>query len=158
MKHSFKIGFSFGLTSAVITTLGLMVGLEAGTSSRLAVLGGVLTIAIADAFSDALGIHVAEESENVHTTKEIWTSTLTTFFTKAIFASLFIIPVLLLELSTAIIISIIIGLLLIVVFSYITARQQQKKPWGMVTEHLLVAIAVIIATHYLGLWINQLFS
>jgi len=32
----------------------------------------VLTIAIADAFSDALGIHVSEESENRHTHREIW--------------------------------------------------------------------------------------
>ncbi|HID20408.1 MAG TPA: hypothetical protein EYP28_05685, partial [Methanophagales archaeon] len=62
MKHSLKIGFSFGLTSAIITTLGLMVGLHSGTHSKLVVIGGVLTIAIADAFSDALGIHISEES------------------------------------------------------------------------------------------------
>ena len=58
MKHSIKIGFSFGLTSGIITTLGLIVGLNSGTRSRLAVVGGVLTIAIADAFSDASGIHL----------------------------------------------------------------------------------------------------
>ena len=28
MKHSLKTGFSFGLTSGIITTLGLMVGLH----------------------------------------------------------------------------------------------------------------------------------
>ena len=39
-------------------TLGLMVGLHAGTHSMPAVLGGILTIAVADAMSDALGIHV----------------------------------------------------------------------------------------------------
>ena len=54
MKHSLKVGFSFGLTSGIITTLGLMVGLHSGTNSKIAVIGGVLTIAIADAFSDAL--------------------------------------------------------------------------------------------------------
>ena len=53
MKHSFRAGFSFGLTTGIITTLGLMVGLYSGTNSRLAVLGGILTIAIADAFADA---------------------------------------------------------------------------------------------------------
>jgi len=66
MKSSLKTGLSFGLTSAIITTLGLMVGLHSGTHSRLAVIGGVLTIAIADAFSDAMGIHISEEAENVH--------------------------------------------------------------------------------------------
>ena len=54
MKQSLKTGFSFGLTSGVITTLGLMVGLNAGTHSRLAVIGGIVTIAVADALSDAL--------------------------------------------------------------------------------------------------------
>ena len=34
MKHSVRTGLSFGLTSGVITTLGLMVGLHAGTHSK----------------------------------------------------------------------------------------------------------------------------
>ncbi len=67
MKLSYIKGISFGLTSGIITTLGMIVGLHAGTHSRLAVIGGVLTIAIADAFSDALGIHISEESQNKHT-------------------------------------------------------------------------------------------
>ncbi|MEO0185998.1 MAG: VIT1/CCC1 transporter family protein, partial [candidate division WOR-3 bacterium] len=75
LKHSLKTGFSFGSTSGIITTLGLMVGLHSGTHSKIVVIGGILTIAIADAFSDALGIHVSEESENKHSTKEIWEST-----------------------------------------------------------------------------------
>ncbi|MDI6733408.1 MAG: hypothetical protein QME51_05200, partial [Planctomycetota bacterium] len=60
MNHSIKTGFSFGSTSGVITTLGLMVGLHSGTHSKFAVLGGIVTIAVADAFSDALGIHISE--------------------------------------------------------------------------------------------------
>ena len=86
MKHSLKVGFSFGLTSGIITTLGLMVGLNSGTRSKLVIIGGVLTIAIADAFSDALGIHISEESENRHSGKEIWEATMSTFLSKFIFA------------------------------------------------------------------------
>ena len=95
MRHSFKIGFSFGLTSGIITTLGLMVGLHSGTHSKLAVIGGILTIAIADSLSDAMGIHISEESENKHTTREIWESTIATFASKFVFALSFMIPVLL---------------------------------------------------------------
>jgi hypothetical protein len=72
------------MTSAVITTLGLMVGLHSGTHSRVVVLGGILTIAIADAFSDALGIHVSEESENVHSVRQIWGATIATFLSKSV--------------------------------------------------------------------------
>ena len=78
-NHSLSIGLHFGLTSGIITTLGLMVGLSSGTNSKLAVIGGILTIAIADSFSDALGIHISEESENIHSSKEIWISTFSTF-------------------------------------------------------------------------------
>ena len=80
MKHSLKVGFSFGLTSGIITTLGLLTGLDSSTNSKLVVIGGVLTIAIADAFSDVLGIHISEESENKHTSREIWESTFFYFF------------------------------------------------------------------------------
>lgn len=157
MKHSLKIGFSFGLTSGIITTLGLMVGLNSGTHSKLVVIGGVLTIAIADAFSDALGIHISEESENKHTTKEIWESTIATFVSKFAFALTFIIPVLLFPLTTAIYVSIVWGFTLLGLFSFYIAKEQGVKPWKVVIEHLVIALAVIIITHYVGDWIAGTF-
>lgn len=158
MNHSLKTGFSFGLTSGIITTLGLMVGLNAGTHSQLAVIGGILTIAVADAFSDALGIHVSEESENKHSTIEIWLATIATFVTKLVFASTFIIPVLLFELSLAILISAVWGTSLLAIFSFKMAEEQKVKPWRLVAEHLLVAVTVIVIAHYLGDWINSRFG
>jgi VIT1/CCC1 family predicted Fe2+/Mn2+ transporter len=158
MDHSLKVGFSFGLTSGIITTLGLMVGLNAGTSSRLAVIGGILTIAIADAFSDALGIHISEESEAKHSTKQIWTSTLATFFSKFFFALTFLIPVLLFPLPTAMVISIVWGILTLSAFSYKIAKDQKAKPWKVITEHVAIAVAVIIATHFVGTGIAAVFA
>jgi len=158
MKHSLKTGFSFGVTSGIITTLGLMVGLHSGTHSKLVVIGGVLTIAIADAFSDALGIHISEESENKHTAKEIWESTISTFFSKFVFALTFIIPVLWLKLSTAIVISVIWGLSMLCILSFSMAKEQKIKPWKVVSEHLIIALIVIIITHYVGDWISFMFS
>lgn len=157
MNHSVKIGFSFGLTSGIITTLGLMVGLNSGTHSKLVVIGGVLTIAIADAFSDALGIHISEESENKHTTKEIWESTIATFVSKFAFAMTFVIPVLLFPLTTAIYVSIVWGFTLLGLFSFYIAKEQDVKPWKVVIEHLVIALAVIIITHYVGDWIAGTF-
>lgn len=159
MENAIKKGLGFGLTSGIITTLGLIVGLAAGTQLRSAVIGGVLVIAIADSMSDALGIHVAEESENHHTAKQIWQATLSTLFSKFLFALSFIIPLLLLPLTIAVIASVIWGLCLIAAFSYYIARQQKEvASYKVVFEHLLIAIVVIIATHYLGVWVNQIFS
>ena len=154
MRHSLKTGLSFGLTSGIITTLGLMVGLHSGTHSKLVVLGGILTIAIADAFSDALGIHVSEESENRHSTREIWESTVFTFLFKFVFALTFIVPILLLPLGTAIVVGVAWGLSMLAIFSLYIAKEQKESPWKVVGEHLLIAVVVIIITHYVGHWIG----
>lgn len=150
MKDSIKTGITFGLTSAVITTLGLMIGLQSGTHSKMVVLGGILTIAIADAFSDALGIHVSEEAEDVHTAKEIWASTIATFLSKFFFALTFAVPVMLLPLLTAIIVSLIWGMSILAILSYAMAKAQGEKPWKVVSEHLFIAIVVIGITHLAG--------
>lgn len=156
MRDSLRIGICFGLTSAVITTLGLMVGLHSGTGSKIVVLGGIITIAIADAFSDALGIHISEESENVHTTREIWISTIATFMAKFFFALTFIIPVIYLSLLTAIIVSLVWGLFILTVLSYFIAKTEGKRPWKIIGEHVLIAIVVIAITHYVGDWVAKL--
>ncbi|MBZ9569766.1 hypothetical protein KJA16_02485 [Patescibacteria group bacterium] len=158
MRESFKTGLSFGLTSGIITTLGLMVGLHSGTHSKLAVIGGILTIAIADAFSDALGIHISEESEAKHTEKEIWESTISTFLSKFLFALVFIIPVLRFKLSTAIMISVIFGMLMVGILSFNIANEQKVKPWKAVVEHLIVTLLVIVITHYIGDWMSSTFG
>ena len=156
MKHSLRRGISFGLTSAVITTLGLMVGLHSGTHSKMVVLAGILTIAIADAFSDALGIHVSEEAENTHTVKQIWGATIATFLTKFLFAMTFLVPVLFLSLFNAIIVSLIWGMSLLIVLSYMIARSQGEPPWKIVGEHVMIALVVITITHWVGDWLSTL--
>ncbi|MBE3123159.1 MAG: hypothetical protein IMZ53_13510, partial [Thermoplasmata archaeon] len=137
---------------------GLMVGLNSGTNSKLAVLGGILTIAIADAFSDSLGIHISEESENAHSKKEIWESTLSTFLFKFVVASSFIIPVVLFELVTAVIVSVIWGLSLLCVLSFRIARVQKIKALNVVIEHLGIAIIVIVIAQYIGELISTMFT
>jgi vacuolar iron transporter family protein len=157
-KHSLEVGFSFGITSGIVTTLGLIVGLNSGTHSQVTVIGGILTIAIADSFSDALGIHISEESEGKHTEKEIWQSTISTFIAKFVFASIFIFPILFFKLSTAIIISIILGLSLLSILSFLLSRKQNTNALKVVLEHLTVASVVILLAHYAGVWIASVFS
>ncbi len=158
VKESFKTGLSFGLTSGIITTLGLIVGLSSGSSSRAVVIGGILTIAIADAFSDALGIHISEESEGKHSEREIWESTITTWLAKFFFASLFIIPVVLLRLPSAVIVSVIAGLLILSIISYIIARYENASPLKVIREHVIIAAIVVVVTYYVGAWISNMFS
>lgn len=157
MKISLRKGFSFGLTSAIITTLGLIVGLYSGTHSRIAVIGGILIIAIADAMSDSLGIHVSEEAENRHTGREVWESTFSTFISKFIFAITFLVPVLLFGLQTAILVSVAWGMLLLSILSFSIARTTKTSAARVISEHLVIAVAVIVITFYLGAFVASVF-
>ncbi len=152
MKASWKTGLSFGLTSGVITTLGLMVGLHSGTHSRAIVVGGILTIAIADAMSDAVGIHVSEESTNSGPTSHVWEATVATFIAKFAIAATFVVPVLISPLDRAIVISVVWGLLLLAILSFFVARAQAIPPWKVISEHLLIALCVVAITHAVGDW------
>ena len=154
MRPSLRTGFTFGLTSGVITTLGLMVGLHAGTHSKAVVLGGILTIAVADSLSDAMGIHLSEESKNTGSTIHVWESTIATFLAKLFIALSFVIPVVVAPLSTAIVLSVLWGILLMTVLSFSLARTQQIAPWKVIAEHLLIALCVVTLSHYVGDWIQ----
>jgi VIT1/CCC1 family predicted Fe2+/Mn2+ transporter len=153
-----QTGLTFGLTSGVITTLGLMVGLHSGTHSRLAVIGGIVTIAVADALSDALGVHVSKEAENRFRPAQLWVATFATFAAKLATASTFILPVVILDLETAIRVSVAWGLVVLGGLSYVTARVQGSRPLAVVAEHLAIALAVVLITHALGDWIAATFG
>ncbi|MFA4915386.1 MAG: hypothetical protein WC560_01775 [Syntrophales bacterium] len=157
IKNSLMTGMCFGLTSGVITTLGLMVGLHSGTHSKIAVIGGIITIAIADAFSDALGIHISEEAKNTVATREVWEATTMTFISKFLVALMFLIPVLMFPLPTAILVGICWGLSLLCFLSYLLAKRNGGKTFVVVVEHLLIALGVITITHYVGDWVAREF-
>lgn len=157
MRAWFKTGFNFGLSSGVITTLGLMVGLFAGTHSKEVVLGGIVTIAFADAFSDAFGIHVSQESLDHLSHNEVWLATITTFFTKLVFALSFVVPILLFSLPVAMVVSLAWALLLIVSANVVIARGERLSILRVVGEHLLFAFLVIVVTYYVGTFVDTLF-
>ncbi len=153
-----RTGLFFGATSGVITTIGLIVGLNSGTRSVTAVIGGILVIAVADAMSDALGIHLAEESDPDTTHSHVWEATVMTFLTKFVFSLSFVVPLLLLPLSTAVIVSVLWGMLVIVLLSFFLARSQGGSPLATIVEHLGIALLVVFLSHYIGVWVSRTFS
>jgi VIT1/CCC1 family predicted Fe2+/Mn2+ transporter len=158
MAGGISAGVHFGLTSGVITTLGLIVGLHAGTHSTLAVVGGVFTIAVADALSDALGIHISKEAENTLSGRQIWLATLATFAAKFVMAGTFLVPILLLPLANAIVVSVGWGLLVLAVLSVRLARIQRLSPLPVIAEHVGIGLAVVALTHLIGDWVATVFT
>lgn len=153
-----RTGLFFGATSGVITTLGLIAGLNSGTQSIAAVLGGIFVIAVADSMSDALGIHLAEEADPNTDHAHVWQATISTFLTKFVFALSFAVPLLLLPLGPAVIASVVWGMLVIIVLSYFLARTQDERPLPIILEHLGIAILVVVLSHFIGVWVANTFA
>jgi hypothetical protein len=158
MRQETKLGLSFGTTSGVITTMGLIVGVDAASPSMSAILGAIITIAIADAFSDALGMHVSQESIVANSANKVWKSTMTTFLAKFFVALSFALPLLVFEINTAVIVDIVWGLALLASMSYYLARVRKERSLYVVGEHLAIAIAVIILTRAVGSYIGSALS
>jgi len=155
MNRSSKFGLSFGATSGIITTLGLIVGLAASDATRATIVGGVLTIAFADAFSDALGIHISEESENL-SKSQVWAATFFTFISKIIIPLTFLVPLTLTSPTSALIASIIWGIVLLTLINYIFSPKIHR--WKAITGHLVISLVVIIIGFIIGQYIRDVFK
>ena len=148
----YQTKFSFGATSGVITILSLITGLDTLTHPKMSIMGGILLVALADNISDSLGIHIYQESECLDP-KEVWISTFTNFITRLFVSMTFVFLVAALPIKQAVIFSVAWGLLLLTVMSYSIARDRKVNPYTAIFEHLVIAVSVIVASHFLGGWI-----
>ncbi|MGC8923853.1 MAG: hypothetical protein ACP5KJ_01510 [Candidatus Micrarchaeia archaeon] len=157
MKQSYMSGIAFGITSGVITTLGLIMGLKETTGSAVVVIGGILIIAVSDALSDAMGMHLTQESDPSRSQHMVWEATLSTFLAKLLVAMSFALPFLVLDIEKAIIINIFWGFILISILSKYIADVQKENALYVLTEHVLIAMFVIFAAHFIGTFAKEAF-
>ena len=57
--------FSFGSTSAIVTSMGVIIGLGAATARTATIVSSLLIFAVADNISDSLSIHMYQEAEKL---------------------------------------------------------------------------------------------
>lgn len=154
-SHQVITAISFGLTTAVITSLGMIVGMHSATSSRLAVVAGIVIMAFADGLSDAVSLHTAEEAEveeeeSKHTAKEIWLTTLLAFISVSGFTLTFAIPILFLPSYSAIVVAIVWGMLLLILLNLYIAKIRRENPMKLLLEHIFLAVVVIVISYFVG--------
>jgi len=144
-------GISFGLTSGIITTLGLIVGLNSATGgSRLAIIAAIFTIAVADSLSDALGMQLSEESRLDEKNKPTWIITLSTFLGKFVFSLIFVLPILLLDMRNAVIASLLMGLALIAAEAWFIAIREKKSVPKQIISHTSLTLLIIALSYIVG--------
>lgn len=117
--------FTFGGTSAVVTSMGLVIGLESATAPPPTIVSGLLIIAVADNVSDSLSIHMYQEAERLDTRGALRT-TLANFVTRLLVAVSFVIMVMM---------------------------KRGVSALGEIGKHIAIAVTVIIASRLIGTWI-----
>jgi VIT1/CCC1 family predicted Fe2+/Mn2+ transporter len=147
--------FSFGATSAVTSSLALLIGLNQLGVSKLGIIGALLVIAFADNIADSLGMHIYAESKSKGHPK---LNTLTNYLTRLGITLLPVVFVIVLPLPYAIAASIIFGLVVLAVLSYLIAKFHGLDPGREVVAHLVVAILVIVASQLIGSSIRTLLT
>jgi VIT1/CCC1 family predicted Fe2+/Mn2+ transporter len=144
--------FSFGGTSAVVTSIGLIIGLGAASAPKSAIVSGLLVVALADNLSDSLSIHMYQEAEKLEERAALRT-TLANFVVRLLFAFTFVLIVALLPASHAAIVALAWGFLLLGLLSYVLARVRGVSSLSEVGKHFTVAVVVIAVSRVVGLWI-----
>lgn len=147
---------SFGSTSGIITNISLVIGLGSGNVSKLAIIGSLLVIGIADNISDSLGIHMYKESEAAGL-KESLVSTIGNFLSRVLICFSFIAIIVFFPMNHAIIITLIWGLVLLAGLSYLIARNNLDRPLLEILKHIVVAVIVIAASRYVGILLRNKF-
>ena len=155
--HRYQTKFSFGATSAIITNLGIITGLDTLSDPKLSIISGMLVVALADNIADSFGIHIYQESECIDN-KEIWLSTLSNFFTRIFVSVTFIILVFVLPINLAVPYSICWGLALLAIMSYAIAKNRIVNPFSEIFKHIIIAIFVIALSHFFGRYIISRFK
>jgi vacuolar iron transporter family protein len=148
--------YIFGSTAAIITNICLIVGLGYVQTSKGPILGGLMTIALADNISDSLGIHMYKESEGYEGKLSLLATSLN-FFSRLLVSCSFIVIVLMFSISNSIIIAVVWGLFLLTLISYLIARSNKENAILEIIKHLLIAVIVIILSRYVGNLISGYF-
>ncbi len=148
--------YAFGISSAVLTTLGIIVGLNAATASRMAVIAGIVGVAVADSCSDALGMYAAKRSERGVTARAALRGALATLLGKALFTMSFIVPFLFLDFIPALVASLVWGGVLLAFVNVQIAFVQQAPIVRTVARNIFFAIAIVALSYYAGTLVAML--
>jgi hypothetical protein len=144
---------SFGGTAALVTSMALITGMDAIGASRLTIITALLIAALADNLTDALSIHIYQESERLEP-REAFVGTLSNFLARLASSLTFIVPVALLPAYAVVPASIIWGALLLTALTYLLARERKVGVSAEIGKHLLSAAAVLVVSraiaHYLA--------
>lgn len=144
---------SYGATSAIVTSTGLIVGFAAADVPRRTLVAALLIVGLADNITDSLSIHIYQESERLEE-RAAFRATLGNFATRAAITLSFVALTLWLSGVAIVVTATVWGVMLLSVLTWLVAVQRQTNPRMEIARHLAVAAAVIVVSRLIGMLIN----
>jgi VIT1/CCC1 family predicted Fe2+/Mn2+ transporter len=148
---------SYGGTAAVVTSTALISGLSAAQATKPVIVSALLIAALADNLTDALSIHIFQESERLDE-KDAFSGTITNFVTRLLLCMSFVLLVGIFPFAHVARVAIFWGVLLLGILTYLVARERKVPPMPEVLKHTLVAAVVIAVSMVLGRWVGVEFG
>ena len=140
---------TFGAVSAIVTSVGLIVGFGAAEISRPTIVAGLLIVGLADNLTDSLSIHIYQESEKLDE-RAAFRATLGNFATRLFIALSFVMLVISFSGTKAIISSLAWGFLLLVGLTWLVAKNRNANVLSEIVKHLAVASVVVAVSRITG--------
>lgn len=148
---------SYGGTAAVVTSTALVSGLSAAGATRAVMVSALLIAAVADNLADALSVHIFQESEHLEM-REALSGTITNFLTRMLLCVSFIPLVWTFPLGRVEMVVVAWGTSLLIILTYLVARERRANIPVEVVKHLVVAFVVLTLSITAGHWISRLLT
>ena len=139
----------FGSSAAIISNASLIPELGSARAGKGPILGGLLTLALADNISDSLGIRFYKESEGCGEGQSRL-ATILNFLSRLLISFSFIVIVLIFPTSQAMIVGIVWAFLLLALISYLITRRNGQNSVLEIIKHVLIAVVVIALSRWVG--------
>ena len=143
---------SFGGTAAIVTSMGLILGLDAAASSTQSITSVLLIVALTDNLSDSLSVHAYQEAEQLES-REAFRSTLANFVTRLLVALSFVVLVITLPRDSLVPVTLVWGFLLLASLTFLIARARGARVGKEIAKHVVIAAIVLVTSRWLGTWI-----
>ncbi len=144
---------SFGTTAAILTSTGLIVGFSAAGLAKSAIIAGLLIACFTDNLTDALSIHIFQESE-LQEQSAVFRTTMINFAARLTISLSFVALTLGLSGLSLLLVAIAWGGFLLSGLTWLIARSRGAEVSAEITKHLAVAVAVITVSRAIGELIN----
>lgn len=150
IKDHGRQGLSFGVMDGIITVLGVIMGLFSTADKKIIILGA-LAVGVADAFANAAGIHVSQETKKDHSHETVIKETIYCFIATVVVMLSLIWPYLFFAIGTSTIIVFIVSAAWLVSLGNFVAKTSGRSRKRLIAEYILIGVTISAVTYLIGL-------